>query len=103
MNLLVPAFGAAALILTGCAPVEAPQNPPPLNPPHTISPDAGQCRAADYEYLIGRSRSQIPPQPAGANWRVTCTSCPVTMDYNPGRLNIFYEERSGVVREVRCG
>ncbi|MFN5618247.1 MAG: I78 family peptidase inhibitor [Brevundimonas sp.] len=41
--------------------------------------------------------------PAGATWRVTCTTCPVTMDYNPGRLNILYDRDTGVVREVKCG
>ena len=95
MKLSVPALGAVALGLAACAPVgDAPQ---------PIPPGENQCRASDYQYLIGRSRSEIPAEPAGATWRVTCTSCPVTMDYNPRRLNIFYDEGSGIVREVRCG
>jgi hypothetical protein len=77
-----------------------PPGPPPPPPP---PPSENQCRASDFQYLIGQNRSRIPPQPSGANWRVTCTTCPVTMDYNPYRLNILYDERSGVVREVRCG
>ena len=95
MNLLVPALGAAALALTACAPIG--------DAPDPIPPGENLCRASDYQYLIGRSRSEIPAEPAGATWRVTCTSCPVTMDYNPRRLNIFYDEGSGIVREVRCG
>lgn len=95
MNLFVPALGAVVLGLAACAPVG--------DAPHPISPGENQCRASDYQYLIGRSRSEIPAEPAGATWRVTCTSCPVTMDYNPRRLNIFYDEGSGIVREVRCG
>ena len=87
---------ATIAALGACAPY--PPNPPP-GPPTSEN----QCRAADYRYLVGRHRSDIPPQPAGAAWRVTCSSCPVTMDYNPYRLNIFYDERTGIVGEVRCG
>jgi hypothetical protein len=90
---------AAALVLAlaACAPT----------PPEEIIRDAyangGQCQPARYAYLVGRPRSEIPPTPAGATWRVTCTTCPVTMDYNPGRLNILYDRETGVVREVKCG
>jgi hypothetical protein len=35
--------------------------------------------------------------------RVACTTCPMTMDYNPGRLNILYDQETGIVREVKCG
>jgi hypothetical protein len=27
----------------------------------------------------------------------------VTMDYNPRRLNIVYDEATGVIRQVKCG
>ena len=62
-----------------------------------------QCRADHYQRYIGRNRSELPPRPAGEVWRVTCTTCPVTMDYNPRRLNILYDETTGVIREVKCG
>lgn len=89
---------AAILSASACAPVEAgdPTPPPPRDEP-------GQCRADQYQRYIGRSRNELPPRPAGEVWRVTCTTCPVTMDYNPRRLNILFEESSGVIREVRCG
>ena len=79
-----------------CAPM--PPGPGPLPPA-----DAEQCGADRYQHLVGRHRSEIPQTPAGQTWRVTCTTCPVTMDYSPRRMNIFYDERTGVVREVRCG
>lgn len=65
--------------------------------------DADQCGASEYQYLVGRDRSEIPEQPAGANWRITCTGCPITMDYSPARMNIFYDEETEIVEEVRCG
>ena len=89
-----------ALALSACAPYP-PAHPVPPGPP----PPAGEdmCRAHEHRYLIGRHRSEIPREPAGATWRVTCTSCPVTMDYNPRRLNILYDERTGIVQQVNCG
>lgn len=68
-------------------------------------PDAegDQCGASEYQHLVGQPRSRIPEAPAGSTWRVTCTACPITMDYSPARLNIFYDEETGIVEEVRCG
>ena len=88
---------AAVGLIAGCAQVEPGPGPMP--------PDDGpsQCKADRYQYLVGRNRSEIPQTPAGETWRVTCTTCPVTMDYSPGRLNILYDQTTGVVREVKCG
>jgi hypothetical protein len=61
------------------------------------------CGAKAMQSLIGKPKSQIPTKPAGAAWRVTCTTCPVTMDYSPARLNIFFDEKTGIVKEVKCG
>lgn len=82
--------------LAACAPVE----PAPATPP---SDGPTRCRADQYQRFIGRNRSELPARPANETWRVTCTTCPVTMDYSPSRLNILYEERSGIIREVKCG
>ena len=90
---------ASVVAVGACAPY--PPAPPPTWPP--TPPSETQCRAPDYQYLIGRHRSEIPPQPPRETWRVTCTSCPVTMDFSPYRLNILYDQQSGIVREVRCG
>jgi hypothetical protein len=61
------------------------------------------CGASQMQALVGQHRSRIPPQPAGENWRVTCTDCPVTQDYRPDRLNIFFDQETGIIEEVRCG
>ena len=93
MKIQLLSLAAAGLLVGACAPIE------PMPPGDGPS----QCRAEQYQRYVGRNRSELPAKPANETWRVTCTSCPVTMDYNPGRLNIFHEESSGIIREVRCG
>lgn len=88
---------AAVGLLSACAPVEGAE--PPV--PSTGGPTA--CKADQYQRYVGRNRSELPQTPAGETWRVTCTTCPVTMDYNPSRLNIVYDEATGVIRQVKCG
>jgi hypothetical protein len=94
MKFHLPSLAAAGLLAAACAPV-ATASPPDDGP--------SQCKADQYQRFIGRNRSELPPRPVGENWRVTCTTCPVTMDYSPGRLNIFYDQSTGIIREVRCG
>lgn len=88
---------AAAGLLSACAPMESSE---PATPP-ADGPTA--CKADQYQRYVGRNRSELPQTPAGETWRVTCTTCPVTMDYSPTRLNIVYDQASGVIREVKCG
>lgn len=68
----------------------------------TAGPVTGS-NAASYQHLVGRNRSEIPPRPEGAVWRITCTNCPMTMEYNESRLNILYDEESGTIEVVKCG
>lgn len=74
-------------------------------PVGTHMPDGSEdlCKAGDFQYLVGRSKNEIPVPVEVVTRRVTCTTCPVTMDYSPYRLNIFYNEQSGIVEQVRCG
>ncbi len=90
-------LAAVALLVASCAPVDAdaPATPPADGPT--------QCKAVQYQLYIGRNRSELPARPADEVWRVTCTTCPVTMDYSPHRLNILFEQATGVIREVKCG
>jgi len=84
---------------TACSATAGPGERGPAAP--SDPPD--QCGAAAHQWLVGRNRSEIPAKPEGAVWRVACTTCPVTMDYSPRRMNIFFDEATGVIREVRCG
>lgn len=96
MKILMISLAATGL-LAACAPMagDDPATPPADGP--------SQCKADQYQRFVGRNRSELPATPAGETWRVTCTTCPVTMDYSPRRLNILYDQATGVIREVKCG
>lgn len=86
---------AAGVMAMACAPVE------PMDPPMQDGPD--QCHASAYQSYVGRHRSTLPARPAGAVWRESCATCAVTMDYNPQRLNIVYNDRTEIIESIRCG
>lgn len=91
-------LAATALLVVSCAPVDA-GDPAPMPPEDSPT----RCKADQYQRYVGRNRSELPARPSGEVWRVTCTTCPMTMDYSPNRLNILFEESTGVIREVKCG
>jgi hypothetical protein len=88
-------LAAACLLAASCAPVQPAPTPPPG--------DLAQCKADQYQSYVGRHRNALPAKPAGETWRVTCTTCPVTMDYSPQRMNVFYIQSTGIIAEVKCG
>lgn len=98
MNFRAFALAATTLLVTSCADVA-------VGDPPSMPPEDGptQCKADQYQRYVGRHRSELPARPADEVWRVTCTTCPVTMDYSPRRLNILFDEASGVIREIKCG
>ncbi|MFN3352335.1 MAG: hypothetical protein ACK4Z5_01900 [Brevundimonas sp.] len=93
-----------ARVATGPAPAivaDAAANPPVGSRLPTLDTDI--CKAGELQWLVGRPRSEIPVPVDVINRRVACTTCPVTEDYSPYRLNIFYDQQTGLVTEVRCG
>lgn len=109
---------AAGLIVAACAPTNITPPPPrageplqsrpvPAPPPIAAAPapkaDPDTCGAKDLQYLVGRPKTEIPVPVNPRNRRVTCTTCPITMDFNPQRVNIFFDQASGIVKEVKCG
>ena len=102
-------FVFAALVLAGCANEVEPKVPtvramPPIAvAPHPNIPGLPQCEADKYQNLIGHSRYESPVPVYPALQRVACTSCAVTMDYSPRRLNFFYDAETGLIKEVKCG
>lgn len=65
--------------------------------------DADLCKAQELQWLVGKPRSQIPVPVDVVNRRVACTTCPITEDFSPYRLNIFYNQQTGLIEQVRCG
>ena len=99
-----------ALALAACStapedtPPPAPAPPPrpaPQAPPPPVVQD--QCGAAQLQHLVGRPRSEIPIPVNPSRQRVACTTCPITMDYSAQRLNFFFDAKTGIIKEVRCG
>lgn len=84
---------AAVVGLAGaCAPVQP-----------TLDPDAPKtCDAAGARSLIGSHVGAVDFA-AGANVRIVCTTCPTTRDYRPDRLNVRFDEATGIIRSVDCG
>ncbi|MDB5423377.1 MAG: hypothetical protein JWQ29_793, partial [Phenylobacterium sp.] len=73
---------------------------PPPAPPRA---GADQCGAAALQGLVGKLRTEIPVPIDPARQRVACTTCPVTLDFSPQRLNFFFDASTGVIKEIRCG
>lgn len=81
--------------------------PPPVSIAPTIPlpppPPPDSCGARDLQWLVGQPKSRIPVPTDPSRRRVACTTCPVTLDYSPARLNIFFDAETGIVKEVKCG
>ena len=82
-----------AALLTACAPTPT-QTPEPSRP--------HRCDAAAARSLIGSHRGAVDFA-AGADVRFVCTTCSATEDYRPNRLNIRFDEATGIIRSVDCG
>lgn len=103
-----PAEGAAAPTaeaprLTPAPTPQAPPSPPRSPIPRPESSERDQCGAADLQRLVGHPRTEIPVPVDPRRQRVACTTCPMTEDFNPARLNFFFDADSGKIRQIRCG
>lgn len=84
---------AAALALTACAPVAS-------SPDQTPVPQ--RCDAAAARSLIGTHVGAVT-FPRGADVRIVCTTCPITRDLRPDRLNVRFNQATGIIESVDCG
>lgn len=92
MNTLTAALGTTMIVLlSGCAPV-----------PPAAQPGPQRCDAAASQSLIGRHVGAVT-FPRDANVRVVCTTCVTTMDYNADRLNVRFDQATGIIEKVDCG
>jgi hypothetical protein len=83
------------------APAPVAAAPTPAASPIPAPKDA--CGAAELQGLVGRSRTEIPVPVHPEHQRVACTTCPVTQDFRPERLNFFFDAGTGQIREIKCG
>jgi len=60
------------------------------------------CHASQMQQLVGEPLQSLPPQPAGAEWRVSCGGCPVNSDLRPDRVNILFDDTTQVVEQIAC-
>ncbi len=98
---------AALLVLCGCS-TPPPVAPPPIvvaPPPEVpkLSPVTDTCGAIELQHLIGRSRLEAPVPLRPERHRVACSTCPVTEDFDPTRLNILFDAGTGRITQIRCG
>ncbi|MDI1280203.1 hypothetical protein [Brevundimonas sp.] len=83
--------GVAVGLAAGCAPLPVADVPPPQ-----------RCEAATSQSLIGSHVGAVT-FPRDANVRLVCTTCAATMDYDPDRLNLRFDEATGIIKSVDCG
>jgi hypothetical protein len=113
------ALAAFVFALAGCAsggqdaaPSEVTLPPPTLPPPPIVlfpapisvppPPDRDQCGAWELQDLVGKPRTEIPVPVDPSRRRVVCSTCPMTMDFNAGRLTIVYDAATNLVTRVSC-
>ncbi len=91
MKALIPG-AALALALAACAPVTPPE----------ATPIPQRCDAEAARSLIGAHVGAVT-FPQGANVRIVCTTCPTTKDLRPDRLNVRFDQATGIIERVDCG
>ena len=89
------AFAAIAGLAAVTACAEAPEPGPTPGGPQ-------RCDAESAKSLIGSHMGAVDFAP-GANVRIVCTTCPTTRDYRPDRLNVRFDEATGIIKSVDCG
>ncbi|MFC0634379.1 hemolysin [Brevundimonas balnearis] len=86
-------LATAGAFLSACAPLETPA---------PGGPEPWRCDADAARSLIGSHVGAVT-FPRDAPVRVVCTTCPTTRDYRPDRLNVRFNEATGVIESVDCG
>lgn len=92
---MIAVLAAMGGLVVACAPVA------PLAPaPGPAGP--WRCDAEGAKSLIGSHRGAVTFAQE-ADVRFVCTTCSATEDYRPDRLNVRFEEATGIIRSVDCG
>jgi hypothetical protein len=91
---------AAALTLPGCERLRQKFEPPTTYAPPDRPNDS--CNSAPYREYAGQNSSALAGVFVPDPYRVIEDGAPMTMDYNPARLN-FTLSADGTVLRVWCG
>ncbi len=94
-------FAGAVVALAACAPQPVPPETPGSGPDEGAGM-AWRCDAEAARSLIGSHVGAVT-FPRESNVRIACTTCAVTQDYQEDRLNLFFDEDTGVIERVSCG
>ena len=105
--------GAAASVLlaafvvgctsTGSGPTDrSPSTPQPA--PVAIDPNK-TCDTGDFAKYVGGSSNALTsgPEARGLAVRIVTAGSPITMDFNPQRVNVELEDDGATVKAVFCG
>jgi hypothetical protein len=65
------------------------------------APQAWQCDAEAARSLIGSHHGAVT-FPADTTVRFVCTECPMTRDYRPDRLTVFFDRDTGLIERLQC-
>ena len=91
MRILI--LAVSGLTLAACAPVD---------PSSDQTPIPQRCDAVAARSLIGTHVGAVS-FPQGAHVRIVCTTCPTTKDLRPDRLNVRFNDATGIIESVDCG
>lgn len=95
-------LAGAVAVIAACAPQT---DAPPETPGSGFDEGAGmawRCDAEGARSLIGSHHGAVT-FPQNSNVRMACTTCAVTHDYQEDRLNLFFDQETGVIERVSCG
>ncbi len=89
--------GTAALLLAACTDGLSPSVDPMR---HGLQSPPDTCGAHLHASLIGQSIDRVPT--SGRTIRIASDVDPITEEYRPGRINIFYEKEKRTIIGIRC-
>ena len=92
---MIVILAAAGGLMAACAPTPAPE-------PGSGQAGSLRCDAEGAKSLIGSHRGAVTFA-QDKEVRFVCTTCSATEDYRPDRLNIRFDEATGIIRSVDCG
>jgi hypothetical protein len=67
----------------------------------SAAPDLSTCGAKEFARYIGAPVEALKRVRQG-DVRYVCAGCPMTMDYNAGRLTVIYDPKTERIKRLDC-